>query len=76
METKKQVKSEAGEKQARQELCKFVNEGLKDAQENAIHDFGEAFDALESRYKIVRAWCSSLRLGNPYGNGLTSVNDM
>ena len=55
METKKQVKSEAGEKQARQELCKFVNEGLKDAQENAIHDFGEAFDALESRYKIVRA---------------------
>lgn len=40
------------EEQARQEIRSFVNEGLKDVGENAVYDFDEAFDALESRYKI------------------------
>lgn len=40
--------------QARQEIRNFVNEGLKDVQENAIYDFNEVFDALESRYKVER----------------------
>ena len=40
------------EEQARQEIRSFVNEGLKDVGENAIYDFDEAFDALESRYKV------------------------
>lgn len=40
------------EEQARQEICSYVNEGLKDVQENAIYDFDEAFDELESRYKV------------------------
>lgn len=40
------------EEQARQEIRSFINEGLKDVQENAIYDFNEAFDALESRYKV------------------------
>ncbi len=39
------------EEQARQEIRSFVNEGLKDVGENAVYDFDEAFDALESRYK-------------------------
>lgn len=43
------------EEQSRQEIRNFVNEGLKDVQEIAIYDFSEAFDALESRYKIERA---------------------
>ncbi|HBI63276.1 MAG TPA: hypothetical protein DDY31_19050 [Lachnospiraceae bacterium] len=38
------------EEQARQEIRSYVNEGLKDVQENAIYDFDEVFDALESRY--------------------------
>lgn len=45
------------EEQARQEIRSFVNEGLKDVGENAIYDFDEAFDALESRYKVERVWC-------------------
>lgn len=40
------------EEQARQEIRSYVNEGLKDVQENAIYDFDETFDALESRYKV------------------------
>lgn len=40
------------EEQARQEIRSFVNEGLKDVRENAIYDFDEAFDTLESRYKV------------------------
>lgn len=40
------------EKQTRQEIRSFVNEGLKDIQENALYDFDEAFDELESRYKV------------------------
>lgn len=40
------------EEQARQEIRSYVNEGLKDVQENAIYDFDEVFDALESRYKV------------------------
>lgn len=42
------------EEQVRQEVRSFVNEGLKDVQENSIYDFDEAFDALESRYKVER----------------------
>lgn len=40
------------EEQARQEIRGFVNEGLKDIQENALYDFDEVFDELESRYKV------------------------
>lgn len=39
------------EEQARQEIQNFVNEGLKDVQENALYDFEDVFDELESRYK-------------------------
>lgn len=42
------------EEQARQEICSYVNKGLKEVQENAIYDFDEVFDALESRYKVER----------------------
>lgn len=42
------------EEQARQEIRKFVNEGLKDVQENALYDFEDVFDELESRYKVER----------------------
>lgn len=35
---------------ARIEIRNFVNEGLKDVQENNLFDFDEAFDELESRY--------------------------
>lgn len=38
--------------QARQEIRNFVNEGLKDVQENAIYDFDDVLDELESRYKV------------------------
>lgn len=40
------------EEQARQKIRNYVNEGLKGVQENAIYDFDEAFDELESRYKV------------------------
>ena len=39
------------EEQARQEIRNFVNEGLKDVQENALYAFEDVFDELESRYK-------------------------
>ncbi len=42
------------EEQARQEIRNFVNEGLKDVQENALYDFDDVFDELESRYKVER----------------------
>ena len=42
------------EEQARQEIRNFVNEGLKDVQENALYDFEDVFDELESRYKAER----------------------
>ena len=42
------------EEQARQEVRNFVNEGLKDVQENALYDFEDVFDELESRYKVER----------------------
>ena len=32
------------EEQARQEILNFVNEGLKDVQENALYDFEDVFD--------------------------------
>lgn len=40
------------EEQARQEIRSYVNEGLKDVQENVTYDFDEAFDTLERRYKV------------------------
>lgn len=40
------------EEQARDEIRGFVNEGLKDVQENAIYDFNEVFDELESRLSL------------------------
>lgn len=40
------------EEQTRQEIRNFVNEGLKDVQENALYDFEDVFDELESRYKV------------------------
>ena len=42
------------EEQARQEIRHFVNEALKDLQENALYDFEDVFDELESRYKVER----------------------
>ena len=42
------------EEQARQEIRNYVNEGLKDVQENALYDFEDVFDELESRYKVER----------------------
>lgn len=42
------------EEQARQEIRNYVNEGLKDVQENALYDFDDVFDELESRYKVER----------------------
>lgn len=44
----------SSEEQARQEIRSFVNEGLKDVQENVIYGFDEVFDTLESRYKVKR----------------------
>ena len=40
------------EEQARQEIRGFVNEGLKDVQNNSLFDFDDVFDELESRYKV------------------------
>lgn len=42
------------EEQARQEIRGFVNDGLKDVRENALYDFDEVFDELESRYKVEK----------------------
>ncbi len=36
---------------ARMEIRNFVNEGLKDVQENNLFDFDEVFDELEGRYE-------------------------
>ncbi len=35
----------------RMEIRNFVNEGLKDVQENNLFDFDEVFDELERRYE-------------------------
>lgn len=32
------------------EIRSFVNEGLKDIQENALYDFDEVFDELERNF--------------------------
>ncbi len=40
------------EQQARHEIRNFINEGLKDVQENALYDMDTAFDELESRYVV------------------------
>ena len=42
----------SSEEQAKQEIRGFVNEGLKDIQENALYDFDEVFHELENRYKV------------------------
>lgn len=39
------------EELAKMEIRNFVNEGLKDVQNNDLYDFDEVFDELESRYK-------------------------
>ena len=36
---------------AEMEIRNFVNEGLKDVQNNNLNDFDEVFDELESRYR-------------------------
>lgn len=39
------------EEKVRMEIRNFVNEGLKDVENNDFYDFDEVFDELESRYK-------------------------
>lgn len=39
------------EEMTRMEIRNFVNEGLKDVQENNLFDFSEAFNELERRYE-------------------------
>lgn len=39
------------EELAKMEIQNFVNEGLKDVQNNDLYDADEVFDELESRYK-------------------------
>ena len=36
---------------AKMEIRSFVNEGLKDVQNNDLFNFDEVFDELESRYR-------------------------
>lgn len=38
------------EEQTRMEIRNFINEGLKDVENNDLYDFDEVFDELESRY--------------------------
>ena len=38
------------EEQARQEIRNFVNEGLKDVQENALSAFKDVFDVFIVKY--------------------------
>ncbi len=42
------------EHQARQEICSFINEGLKDVQGNTLYDMNTVFDELEIRYVIEK----------------------
>lgn len=35
---------------ARLEIRNFINEGLKDVENNDLYDFDEVFDEIESRY--------------------------
>ncbi len=42
------------EQQARQEIRNFINDGLKDVQENALYDLDTVFDELESRYAVEK----------------------
>lgn len=43
------------EQQARQEIRNFINEGLKDVQENALYDIDTVFDELERKLvKIIQ----------------------
>ena len=51
METKKVLYSP--EEIARMEIRNFVNEGLKDVENNDLYDFDQVFDELESRYSSV-----------------------
>ena len=36
---------------AKMEIRNFVNDGLKDVQNNDLYDFDEVFDELENRYQ-------------------------
>ena len=38
------------EEKARMEIRNFINEGLKDVENNDLYDFDEVFDEIESRY--------------------------
>ena len=38
------------EENPKMEIRTFINEGLKDVQNNDLYDFDEVFDELESRY--------------------------
>lgn len=42
------------EQQVKQEIRNFINDGLKDVQENALYDMDEVFDELESRYVVEK----------------------
>lgn len=44
------------EEQARQKIRNFVNEGLKDVQENALSGFEDVFDELESSYPTLEKY--------------------
>lgn len=41
------------EEKARMEIRNFINEGLKDVENNDLYDFDEVFDEIESRYASV-----------------------
>ena len=40
---------------AKLEIRNFINEGLRDVQREALCDFDDAFDRLESRYQEKEA---------------------
>lgn len=37
----------------RVEIRNFINEGIKDVENNEVYDFDEVFNELESRYSSV-----------------------
>lgn len=39
------------EESTKMEIRTFINEGLKDVQNDDLYDFDEVFDELESRYQ-------------------------
>lgn len=40
---------------AKMQIRNFVNEGLKDVQNNDLYDFEETFEEIENRYKNANA---------------------